>query len=262
MADRATGAILSGSVRRRGLAGTAAAAAGILGDWLLARWWHLWYGTFVVPRRRGRTFTCMGTEYGYFWHPYNSTYRSERAVELPVALAALRAHAGKRVLEVGNVLSHYERCSHTVLDRYERLDGIVNRLEGYEPGGITLVNEDVVAWEPPAQFDLVISVSTLEHVGWDEEPREPGKIHAAVARLRRMLAPGGTLLVTMPLGHNAELDAALADGRLRFGRQAFLKRVSRDNAWREVAFAEVAGTRYDSPFPSANAVVVGVDSAA
>jgi len=146
-----------------------------------------------------------------------------------------------------------------VLDKYERLDGIVNRLERYDPGGITLVNADVVDWQPPAPFDLILSVSTLEHVGWDETPREPGRLLVAVERLRGMLAPGGLLLVTMPLGHNAELDAALADGRLRFARQTFLKRLSRDNLWREAPWSEVAGTRYNRPYPSANAIVVGMD---
>lgn len=248
------------AMRRKGAVGAFGAGAKIMADWLAARWWAFWYGTFVVPRRQAWTYACLGRTYPYFYHPYNTTYRSERAVEIPVALEFLAAAAGRRVLEVGNVLSHYAPCAHTVLDKYERLDGFVNRIEGYRPGGITLVNEDVVDHRPAAPYDLILSVSTLEHVGIDEPLREDGKILRAIAHLRGLLAPGGRLVVTMPVGYNPALDAALADGRLRFARQAFLLRLDRANRWREAGWDEVKGARYGRPFPAANALVVGVDA--
>src|SRR2546430_9278756 len=58
-------------------------------------------------------------------------------------------------------------------------------------------------------YDLIVSVSTLEHVGYDEDPREPDKAARAVRNLLGLLAPGGTMLATIPIGHNRDLDDAL-----------------------------------------------------
>jgi hypothetical protein len=38
-----------------------------------------------------------------------------------------------------------------VLDKYEQAPGVIN--------------EDVVSFSPPQKYDLIVSVSTLEHVG-------------------------------------------------------------------------------------------------
>jgi hypothetical protein len=94
-------------------------------------------------------------------------------------------------------------------------------------------------------------------VGYDEEVRDPGKVLRAVAAIRGLLAPGGLAVVTIPLGYNADLDAHLDAGRLRFDRTACLKRVSAENAWVEVPWPEIRGAAYGRPFPNANALVVG-----
>jgi SAM-dependent methyltransferase len=60
-----------------------------------------------------------------------------------------------------------------------------------------------------ASYDTIVSVSTLEHVGMDNAhygaatPRvtdAAAAACAAVAELRRLLAPGGRLLMTVPFG--------------------------------------------------------------
>ncbi len=85
-----------------------------------------------------------------------------------------------------------------------------------------------------------MAVSTLEHVGWDEEPRDPGKILRAVDHLRHLLLPSGRLFVTCPLSYNPHLDALITGGAPGLDRQAFL--VSDVGRWRQVdqgeAFAE------------------------
>ena len=155
--------------------------------WATFPLWRLGFRVFPRTFRfRGRTYSC-------FFHSYNSTWSNERAVEVPIARALLEEHRGKRVLEVGNVLSHYLPVEHEILDKFEE--------------GPAIRNEDVVAFRSPLPYDLIVSISTLEHVGWDEEPKDPGKILRAVSNLAGQLAPGGRMVVTLPLGYNPDMDA-------------------------------------------------------
>jgi hypothetical protein len=54
-----------------------------------------------------------------------------------------------------------------------------------------------------------VSISTLEHVGWDEMTREPMKILKAIENLKNLTNPKGKIVVTLPLGYNPELDRLL-----------------------------------------------------
>jgi hypothetical protein len=65
------------------------------------------------------------------------------------------------------------------------------------------------------------------------------------------------MLVTFPLGHHPELDAALAAGRLPFARTLVLKRQGRFMHWREATWPEVSSAAYGFPHPFANAIAVG-----
>jgi hypothetical protein len=193
----------------------------------------------------GASFRFKGERYRYHVADYNKTWTNERAVELPLALAALRRFAGKRVLEVGNVLSHYVPISHDVVDKYEQAAGVQN--------------VDVMDYFPTTRHDLVLSISTLEHVGWDERPRDPGKALRAIEHLRaHCVAPGGTLLVTFPVGYNDGLDAALREGKLRFQEQGYLRRRG-PTRWTEAAWDDVKHLRYDLRWNCATAILVGQD---
>ena len=48
----------------------------------------------------------------------------------------------------------------------------------------------------------IVSISTLEHVGWDENTKDPDKIFQAIKNLKSYLVPRGKLIVTMPIGYN------------------------------------------------------------
>jgi SAM-dependent methyltransferase len=151
------------------------------------------YAGYGVQRFRdpGR-FTFAGDTYECIVHPYNATWRNERAAELPLARSFLNRMPG-RGLEVGNVLAHYGPIDHVVVDRYERADGVVN-----------VDASEYTAEEP---FDFIVSISTLEHVGWDEgEVRQPDKARQTVEHLRTLLAPSGVLFLTCPAGYNPGLD--------------------------------------------------------
>jgi SAM-dependent methyltransferase len=194
-------------------------------------------------RHRPDGFEFDGVSYRYFAHPYNETWRNERAVEIPVAMRTLEQRGGSRVLEVGNVLVHYGRAGHDVVDKYERAS---NRV----------VQADIVDFRTSARYDLIVAISTLEHVGFDEDVKDPAKPRRAVEHMTSLLAPGGELLVTIPLGYNAAVDRDLETGALGFDEVGYLRRLDRFNRWSEASASAVAGAAYGHPFAAANALAV------
>jgi SAM-dependent methyltransferase len=221
-------------VKARGLASIARSAARDRGirfvigrgaDYAISFWAAHYYGR-RPPRE---TFDVLGRSYRYFYHLYNITWKNERAVEIAVARDFVEHHPSDQVLEVGNVLSWYGPVRHDVLDKYEVMRGVIN--------------DDIIDFEPGHRYDAIVAISTMEHVGWDETPRDPTKVLRAIDHLKRLLAPGGRMLITAPLGYNAALDAALGDGTLRFTRQSFMKRVGRTR-WREASWEEVKDLAY------------------
>lgn len=191
--------------------------------------------------KSSRTFLFEGREYKYFYHPYNLAWRNERAVEIPIVRSFIEAHNGEEVLEVGNVLSHYQAIDHKVLDKYEAGPGVIN--------------EDATEFDPPDRYGLIVSISTLEHVGWDENPRERDKPLSAINNLLRLLAPGGELVTTAPVGLNPDFDGLLEpDGP--FSELSALVRGHRNN-WRQVTPDSVLGADYDRHAFRAKAIVIG-----
>jgi hypothetical protein len=223
------------SVRERGPVPVAAACAGWGLGWL--------GGRLPGGPAGGGTFTYDGTPVPYFRHPYNWTWLNERAVEVALARRVLAAHPGARVLEVGNVLAHYGPVPHAVVDKYERAPGVRNA--------------DVTELEPTGDVDLLISISTLEHVGLDEDVLDPGKPARAIERLRGLLAPGGTLWVTLPVGYNPDLDAAVRSGGIAFDRLTALRRGPHRNRWRQVPVDGVWDAAYDRLLYTAHGLLVG-----
>ena len=65
------------------------------------------------------------------------------------------------------------------------------------------------------------------------------------------------MVVTLPLGYNSFLDDFFSGNDLGFTALGYLKRISRDNRWRQVSYDDVRGIRYGDPFMCANAVAVG-----
>ena len=173
-----------------------------------------------------RTFQFHGETYNYFAHPYNATWRCERAVEIPLARRFLSEVAGQIGVEVGNVLVHYGAIGHIVVDKYERSPNVLNI--------------DVLDFRPPQAFDFVISISTLEHVGWDEEPRDPAKVERAIRWLQGLLTPTGRMLLTCPIGYNPFLDRLVASGALLPREEGFLRRAKPTSGpWTEVSGTDV-----------------------
>jgi len=65
-------------------------------------------------------------------------------------------------------------------------------------------------------------------------------------------------VVTIPLGYNTEIDRLLKEGELRFTKEYYLKKISRDNAWAETSRDGASTAKYDFSSNSAHSIVVGV----
>jgi cyclopropane fatty-acyl-phospholipid synthase-like methyltransferase len=163
-------------------------------------------------------------------------------VEIALAKRALEKSNNGRILEIGNVLTHYLPHQHDVLDKYEKGEGVIH--------------QDVVDFRPAAPYDLIVSISTIEHVGYDEEPQDPQKIAKAVSVLRSCLAPGGQLLVTIPVGYNPHADVLLRQGL--FPRQYYLRRMGRKNTWVQTTKEDAFRAKFNEPYVFGNALVIGM----
>jgi len=208
----------------------------------ISAWFYLSYYKIF---RLGKTFIFREDKYHYAYHFYNTTWMNERAVEIPLALKIIKKNEDKKILEIGNVISNYFNIPHDIVDKYEKDHNVIN--------------EDVVDFSPNKKYDLIISISTLEHVGWDEIPRNDKKIPQAIENLQKLLTPkSGLMFVTLPIGYNTVLDKLLRDETIKFHEQYYLRRISKKNEWKEASWQDVQDAKFGKPFLGANGLVVGI----
>lgn len=185
-------------------------------------------------------FNFDGRMFPYFMHSYHGTYRNERAIEIPIILGFIKGT--EQMLEVGNVLNHYVALPHDTVDKYEKFPGVIN--------------EDVTTYAPDKTYDLIVSISTLEHVGWDETPKDPRKFYLALDNMRRLTRPGGRIIFTIPFGWNEFLDAEIFSGRIPASQAWYMKRTG-IQSWAPCNLEEIKGTQFGTPFWCANALMIG-----
>ncbi len=65
-------------------------------------------------------------------------------------------------------------------------------------GTRSVLNVDALEYRPDTPFTSILTISTLEHVGFDEDDQDPDKTRRLIDHLVTLLAPGGELLVTFP----------------------------------------------------------------
>jgi hypothetical protein len=191
-----------------------------------------------------KTFRFNGKNYHYFDHSYNNAWKNERTVEVPLAFELLKKYKGKSILEVGNVLNHYKKGTYDVVDKYEEAPHVIN--------------EDIVDYKPKKKYDLILCLSTLEHVGWDEEPKDPTKTIQAVLGMKKLLAKGGLLFVTIPCGYNPPLDVLVLKKKIPFTQTYYLTRTTLLNEWRQVDEKDIPTMNYGIVIMSAKTLCVGV----
>ena len=167
-------------------------------------------------------FQFNGRELTYFHHPYNRAGENMRTVEVPIVYDFICDREWDRILEIGNVLSHYMRIDWPVLDMREQGSGIINA--------------DLMSWQPERPFDCIISISTLEHIGHGRYANMTGPTTPAQAlkHILAWLAPGGEALLTVPLRYNALLDDQIIAHELQADGIYYMQRMSPSNKWLQV----------------------------
>jgi glycosyltransferase involved in cell wall biosynthesis len=134
---------------------------------------------------------------------YPAENMTERVVEIPWVLS--RWSGEQAVLDLGyaNSLGYYlTALTGLPIDRLHGIDWA----PGYVPGMLrTRADLRAMPYRDGA-FDLVICVSTIEHIGLDNSRYEVGAARAdagdaaTIREVERVLGPGGRLLITVPFG--------------------------------------------------------------
>lgn len=148
------------------------------------------------------------------------------------------------ILEVGNVLSNFMPCNHVVVDKFEKASGVLN--------------VDIVDYRSTRKFDFIISISTFEHIGFDDEKDVTGsKIQKAIDHCRSLLTNDGRMVITVPLGYNPAIDEMLRRSELGAFRSTYLQ-AENGKDWCEIV-RTVALDTYKSRngnWPHANTIAV------
>ena len=189
---------------------------------------------------------------------------TDRLVEYPLVLQYLQLERpGMRVLDFGCVedLLPLHLCALGF-----RVTGLDFRPYPFRHADFEFIQADILNWQPPdGAFDLVVSTSTIEHVGLSAygDPGEPDGDRIALQKLLAAVKPGGRVLFTVPAG-NARTIALMriydAD-RLRAlaptpSLVRWFAKASRHGDWHEVGSDEIAGLEYEDA--AATGAVQGV----
>lgn len=204
--------------------------------------------------------------------PYGADHGGldERVVEYPwVFDRVARVHpAGGRVLDAGSTMNHGLVLDRWRAARFGPLSIVTLHHEGQDAVSDDVRYEFADLRELPYRdgwFSTVLCLSTLEHVGMDNaiygddaggSATPQREAERALAELHRVLAPGGTLLLSVPFGAPAEFGwqrifsrdeierivrtPGWIDGTFRVVR-AFA------DGWREVPPSKAADAGYNEP---------------
>ncbi len=135
---------------------------------------------------------------------------NERIVEQPFVFGALAGLApGSRILDVGGSESTVGLSLATLGHRVTVVDP---RPHPLAHANLTHAACRLDELDAPAPFDGAVALSAVEHFGLEHyagaaTPAEPRADLDALARLRGLLAPGGLLVLTVPFGEQASVDA-------------------------------------------------------
>ena len=188
----------------------------------------------------------------------------ERVIEIPWVLSRLREG---RVLEVGHANAEAPYLAALLRSGVELVgaDLVEADLDGAET-----VQADARSLPFASDsFDQALFVSTLEHIGSDNtvyglgtEEDDRGRLQA-LQEIRRVVRPGGTLLVTVPIGEPGDngwfwQDDVAGWTRLFVSAGLFVEEEEayelHEDGWRVEPVFHSAGVRYGERGPAASGV--------
>lgn len=171
----------------------------------------------------------------------NRYISGERIVEIAVVADLLKNRKFRNCLEVGDTLSNYYKFPHDIIDKYERRRSVINA--------------DAYSYDFGKEYDIILSISTIEHIGHDELEKAPEKSILTIKHLIEFLSKDGLLMITVPLRYNDQIDSFVKSNEMKFDIR-FLQRVSFLNDWIEVSEERAFSKDYDFMHFRANSVAI------
>ena len=199
----------------------------------------------IIEKNKGKKFSHQNKELEYFYHPYNITWRNERIIEVPIVLHELSQidKQSNKILEVGAVLQHYTDTEWDVLDKFETADNIKK--------------EDITTYNPEQKYDFVMSISTIEHVGYDDSEKDEKGVEKAIKNIKEnILSEKGKAIITLPYGYNPAVEEFLENHKEICEKITYLQRQNNENEWKEVTEEELKGCKYGQPHNAANGIAI------
>lgn len=129
----------------------------------------------------------------------NKPVFTARLIEYPILFQYLKRDS-KEILDFG--------CAEDVLSLNlaimgYKVTGLDFRQYPFEHKNLRFIKADILQWDPPLeQFDTIVSISTIEHIGLSVygDPKCKDGDMIAIRKLWSALRKGGDLIVTVPAG--------------------------------------------------------------
>jgi len=184
-------------------------------------------------------FVFQNRTYNYCRSFSRYSFSTERTIEIPIILAELNQNM--KILEVGNVLHRHCNYKRDVVDKYEK--------------GNNILNCDIIEFHSTEKYDRVVSISTLEHIGFDENIIDPDKTIHAVKKMIALTKPKGKVIISVPLGHNPYMDKHVAEHKIPYTSIALMERTNK-YTWIEIEYDPNREYICDYPYPLGNSIAI------
>jgi len=207
---------------------------------------------YVYKLIRPKSFTFQNKKINYENSFYNTSFINERSIEVPIVKELILEETLSKnicsnentkkfeILEIGNVLSYYNiNLKRDIVDKYEQAENVIN--------------EDIEFFNPGKKYDLIISISTLEHVGNDApEEIDSAKLGRVLKHItENLISETGTIIITLPINQNKNTDSYIfsnsLSGKIFHNFKVFERNSFLFNLWKEIPYKKIEGIYRNKP---------------